>query len=73
MFNLTPLFTPKWFTRRFHEVFRYQCYILTQCRIFVFPLRFLLTLLTVKKIPKKLISFLSAFDCGFFLDYELKQ
>ena len=32
--NLTPLFTPTWFSDAFMALFRYPCYILTQCGIY---------------------------------------
>ena len=32
--NLTPLFTPTWFSDAFIALFGYPCYILTQCEIY---------------------------------------
>ena len=34
MFNLTPFFSPDWFTDAFIKLFGYPCYILTQCGIY---------------------------------------
>ena len=34
LINLTPLFTPTWFSDAFITLFRYPCYILTQCGIY---------------------------------------
>ena len=31
LINLTPLFTPTWFSYAFFALFGYPCYILTQC------------------------------------------
>ena len=34
MLKLTPFFLPEWFTDAFIKLFRYPCYILTQCGIY---------------------------------------
>ena len=34
LLNLTPLFTPTWFSDAFIALFGYRCYILTQCGIY---------------------------------------
>ena len=34
LINLTPLFTPTWFSDAFTALFGYPCYILTQCGIY---------------------------------------
>ena len=33
MLNITPFFTPEWFTSYFIKLFGYPCYFLTQCGI----------------------------------------
>ena len=76
MFNLTPFFSPDWFTEAFIKLFGYPCYILTQCGIYFSTALFLQfafnTLFsiyrsfTVRNLLKKQISFLTAFGFGFF-------
>ena len=40
LLNLTPLFTPTWFSDAFIALFGYPCYILTQCGIYFSTFRF---------------------------------
>ena len=76
MLNLTPFFSPDWFTDYFIKLFGYPCYILTQCGIYFSTALFLQfafnTLFsiycsfTVRKLLKKQISVLTALGFGFF-------
>ena len=61
--NLTPLFTPTWFSDAFIALFGYPCYILTQCGIYFSTFLFLQTMLTLIVKIYKTIS----------LKYNLKQ
>ena len=47
LINLTPLFTPTWFSDAFIALFGYPCYILTQCGIYFSTYLFLQTMLTL--------------------------
>ena len=47
LINLTPLFTPTWFSDVFIALFGYPCYILTQCGNYFFTYLFIQTLLTL--------------------------
>ena len=47
LFNLTPLFTPTWFSDAFIELFGYPCYILTQCGIYFSTFLFIQATLTL--------------------------
>ena len=47
LINLTPLFTPTWFSDAFIALFGYPCYILTQCGIYFCTYLFLQTMLTL--------------------------
>ena len=58
LINLTPLFTPTWFSGGFIALFGYPCYILTQCGIYFSTYLFLQTMLALivklyKTIPFK--------------------
>ena len=76
MLNLTPFFSPDWFTDAFIKLFGYLCYILTQCGIYFSAALFLQfafnTLFsiyrsfTVRNLLKKHTSVLSALGFGFF-------
>ena len=76
MLNLTPFFSPAWFTDSFIKLFGYPCYILTQCGIYFSTALFLQfafnTLFsiyrsfTVRSLLKKPISVLTALGFGFF-------
>ena len=76
MFNLTPFFSPDWFTDAFIKLFGYPCYILTQCGIYFSTALFLQfafnTLFsiyrsfTVRNLLKKQISVITALGFGFF-------
>ena len=76
MLNLTPFFSPDWFTDAFIKFFGYPCYILTQCGIYFSTAIFLQLAFnmllkinrsfTVKNILKIQISLLSALGYGFF-------
>ena len=76
MLNLTPFFSPEWFTDDFIKGFGDSCYILTQCGIYFSTAPFLQfafnTLLSiycsfpVKNLLQKQISLLSALGYGFF-------
>ena len=61
--NLTPLFTPTWFSDAFIALFGYPCYILTQCGIYFSTYLFLQTMLTLIVKLYKTIS----------IKYNLKQ
>ena len=63
LINLTPLFTPTWFSDAFIALFGYPCYILTQCGIYFSTYRFLQTMLTLIVKLYKTIS----------IKYNLKQ
>ena len=45
--NLTPLFTPTWFSDAFIALFGYPCYILTQCSIYFSKFLFVQATLTL--------------------------
>ena len=45
--NLTPLFTPTWFSDAFIALFRYPCYALTQCGIYFSTFLFVQASLTL--------------------------
>ena len=45
--NLTPLFTPTWFSDAFIALFGYPCYILTQCGIYFSTFLFVQATLTL--------------------------
>ena len=74
--NLTPFFSPDWFTDAFIKIFGYPCYILTQCRIYFSTALFLQfafnTLFsiyrsfTVRNLLKTQISVITALGFGFF-------
>ena len=76
MLNLTPFFSPDWFTDAFIKLFGYPCYILTQCGIYFSTALFLQfafnTLFsiyrsfTVRNLLKKQISVITALVFGFF-------
>ena len=53
--NLTPLFTPTWFSDAFNALFGYPCYILTQCGIYFSTFLFVQATLTF--VIKPYISF----------------
>ena len=63
LINLTPLFTPTWFSDAFIALFGYPCYILTQCGIYFSTYLFLRTILTPIVKPRETIS----------IKYNLKQ
>ena len=75
LINLTPLFTPTWFSDAFIALFGYPCYILTQYRIYFSTYLFLQTMLTlivklyktisIKYNPKQNFTILSSFAHGF--------
>ena len=46
LLNLTPLFTPTWFSDTFIALFGYPCYILTQCGIYFSTFLFVQATLT---------------------------
>ena len=46
LLNLTPLFTPTWFSDAFIALFGYSCYILTQCGIYFSTFLFVQATLT---------------------------
>ena len=76
MLNLTPFFSPDWFTDAFIKFFGYPCYILTQCGIYFSTALFLQfafnTLFsiyrssTVRNLLKKQVSVITALGFGFF-------
>ena len=47
LLNLTPLFTPTWFSDAFIALFGYPCYILTQCGIYFSTFLFVQAVLTL--------------------------
>ena len=61
--NLTPLFTPTWFSDAFIALFGYPCYILTQCGIYLSTFLFVQATLTLIIKLYKTIS----------IKYNLKQ
>ena len=79
MLNLTPFFSPDWFTDAFIKLFGYPCYILTQCGIYFSTALFLQfafnTLFsiyrsfTVRNLLKKQIFVLTALGFVFFRNY----
>ena len=56
LINLTPLFTPTWFSDAFIASFGNPCYFLTQCGIYFTTFLFLQTLLTLVKRYKTISS-----------------
>ena len=56
LINLTPIFTPTWFSDAFIAFFGYPCYILTQCGIYFSTYLFLQTMLTLIFLLYKTIS-----------------
>ena len=76
LLNLTPLFTPTWFSDAFIALFGYPCYILTQCGIYFSTFLFVkatLTLivklyktLSIKYNLKNNITLFSSIANGFF-------
>ena len=76
MLNLTPFFSPDWFTEAFIKFFGYPCYILTQCGTYFstavflhFAFNTLISIycsFTVRNLLKKQISVISALGFGFF-------
>ena len=81
MLNLTPFFSPDWCTDAFIKLFRYLCYILSQCGIsfstalflqFTFnPLISIYHPFTVRNLLKKQISVTSAL-AFVFLELSLR-
>ena len=63
LINLTPLFTPAWFSDAYIALFGYPCYILTQCGICFSTYNFLQTMLALIVKLYKTIS----------IKYNLKQ
>ena len=47
LLNLTPLFTPTWFSDAFIALFGYPCYIVTQCGIYFSTILFVKATLTL--------------------------
>ena len=76
LLNLTPLFTPTWFSDAFIALFGYPCYILTQCGIYFSTFLFVQAVLTliiklyktisIKYNLKNNITLLSSIAHGFF-------
>ena len=76
LLNLTPLFTPTWFSDAFIELFGYPCYILTQCGIYFSKFFFVQATLTliiklyktisIKYNLKNNITLFSSIAHGFF-------
>ena len=74
--NLTYVFTPTWFSDAFIALFRYPCYILTQCGIYFSTFLFVQATLTlivklyktisIKYNLKNNITFFSSIANGFF-------
>ena len=74
--NLTPLFTPTWFSDAFIALFGYPCYILTQCGIYFSTFLFVKATLTlivklyktisIKYNPKNSITLFSSIAHDFF-------
>ena len=56
LLNLTPLFTPTWFSDAFIALFGYPCYILTQCGIYFSTFIFVQATVTLIVTPHKTIS-----------------
>ena len=85
LLNLTPLFTPTWFSDAFIALFGYPCYILTQCGIYVSTFLFVQATLTLivklyktisnKHNLKNNITLFSSVAHGFlmFLQHELSM
>ena len=63
LLNITPLFTPTWFSDAFIALFGYPCYILTQCGIYFSTYLFIQTVVTLIVKLYKTIS----------IKYNLKQ
>ena len=63
LLNITPLFTPTWFSDAFIALFGYPCYILTQCGIYLSTFLFVQATLTLIVKLYKTIS----------VKYNLKQ
>ena len=63
LINITPLFTPTWFSDAFIALFGYSCYILTQCGTYFSTYLFIQTMLTLIVKLYKTIS----------IKYNLKQ
>ena len=57
LLNLTPFFTPTWFSDAFIPLFGYPCYILTQCGIYFSTFLFVQATLTLIVKLYKTISF----------------
>ena len=76
LINLTPLFTPTWFSDAFIALFGYPCYILTQCGIYFSTFLFVQATLTlivklyktisIKYNLKQSITLFSSIAHGFF-------
>ena len=76
LLNLTPLFTPTWFSDAFIALFGYPCYILTQCGIYFSTFLFVQATLTlivklyqtisIKYNLKNNITIFSSIAHGFF-------
>ena len=76
LLNLTPLFTPTWFSDAFIALFGYSCYLLTQCGIYFATFLFVQAVLTliiklnktisIKYNLKNNITLLSSIAHGFF-------
>ena len=76
LLNLTPLFTPTWFSDAFIALFGYPCYILTQCGIYFSTFLFVQATLTfivklyktisIKYNLKNNITFFSSIAHGYF-------
>ena len=76
LLNLTPLFTPTWFSDAFIALFGYPCYILTQCGIYFSTFLFVQATLTlivklyktisIKYNLKNNITLFSSIAYGFF-------
>ena len=85
LLNLTPLFTPTWFSDAFIALFGYPCYILTQCGIYFSTFLFVQATLTlivklyktisIEFILKNKITLFSSKARGFlmFLQHELSM
>ena len=63
LINLTPLFTPTWFSDAFIALFGYPCYILTQCRIYFSTFLFV----------QATITFIIKLNKTIFIKYYLKN
>ena len=76
LINLTPLFTPTWFSDAFIALFGYPCYIVTQCGIYFSTILFIQATLTliiklckissIKHNLKNNITLFSSIAHGFF-------